>query len=229
MCILIANKSKQLLSKETIKNSLENNPDGVGFMSAMQGDIITYKLPANSKLDTVWSTYKEWRDSCPNTVYIHFRISTGGDLSLNNCHPHKITNNLWVMHNGILTLKHKDSLSDTARLAQLLSQDSKIEENIFKNETLASQSVLEWARGSNKLIFLRNDGKNVYINKQLGHTDKLGNWYSNHTYTYGANFEHDYSYSAYGKYKGSYNDFYDTHKWDNNLKQYVPVDALEDY
>jgi len=35
---------------------------------------------------------------------IHYRMKTHGDIDMDNCHPSRVTDDIWMAHNGILSM-----------------------------------------------------------------------------------------------------------------------------
>ena len=132
MCIIVYAPKDISISKETLENCFDNNPDGSGFMYQTNDSVFIQKgfmsFPAFWR---AWSSVPETADRIA-----HFRIATSGKISEGVCHPFPIVENFNEMrktkvhspiafvHNGILSrYTPKDHLksdySDTMAFCQL--------------------------------------------------------------------------------------------------------------
>ena len=57
MCIAILKKNGHEISKQTLKNCFDSNPDGAGFMFADNGSLFIHKGFMN--FDTFYKSYKK--------------------------------------------------------------------------------------------------------------------------------------------------------------------------
>jgi len=176
MCIAILQPRNKRLKRKTLKACWDNNPNGGGFMYALDGKIVVVK--ELEKFDSFYSQFHNHRTKHNVDFILHFRIATHGLIDEKNAHPHQANFKTWFVHNGIISQKcdTKSSLSDTVKFAKLLS---KLETDFMLND-----SVLELVReyiDTDKIIFLNNQGKIRIVNKSLG-VKKYGCWFSNSTY-----------------------------------------------
>lgn len=193
MCIIILNK-KGLLSKETIKNCWENNSDGAGMMYSINNKLEIFKELKN--FNKFYNHYVEVRKEYPKKyIGLHFRIATHGLVNEENLHPYEINENLYVMHNGIITINSNYNnvhLSDTAIFVNDILKK-------LPEDFLYQDHLVELIRGyidNSKLLFMDNKGKAWILNSDLGEWTK-DNWFSNNTYKF----------SSYKYYK-NYNKYY---------------------
>lgn len=122
MCIIVYKQAgAKLPPYETLKTCYQNNPDGVGYMKRDEnGYITTFK--GLLSFDKFYKQVKEQDDKTAD-IALHFRIATRGDVTPHNCHPFRIKNNAYLMHNGTFTgWGFNEQLSDTEQFAQLLSR-----------------------------------------------------------------------------------------------------------
>lgn len=184
MCIAILNKSG-LLSKDTMENCYENNPDGMGMLWSEDGKLRVYKRL--KKFGRFYSYYEKIRNKYPDIpIVLHFRIGTSGLNDIENCHPFLCNDNIGFVHNGILGIKEKTKkVSDTYTFNQLVLKG--LPDNFIHN--VGIRFLIEEAVGTgNKLIFL--DSKNGWwiANEDEGHWDNHEeNWFSNYGYSYSSN------------------------------------------
>lgn len=189
MCIALALKPGAKPTKAILKECFLNNPDGVGFSYS---DPIANKVEIFKGYMTFRHFYKDWQAIDHNTSrVIHFRVATSGGVTQEGCHPFRISNQLCLIHNGILTSRltddhrkllndyqKKSELSDTALFVRDLIQPL-LSENPELLFTDSFSWMLQEAIGSfNKLIFLNSEGDFKIINEHKGEwVDDI--WYSN--------------------------------------------------
>jgi hypothetical protein len=187
MCIAILNNGTPV-TKKHLKNSWDSNFDGAGLMWAQDGKMHTYKRPNKFKeadFEEFYATYQRvlsQRDA-DTPVGIHFRIATHGKTS-KFLHPFPVSENVYLMHNGVLSGLGTQDYSDTAKLADLLSklpaEMTKSVDALLSNDFVYT-ALASMCGASNKLIFMDNTGDFEIIGVKLGHwTDD--NWYSNDSY-----------------------------------------------
>ncbi len=89
MCIAVYKPKEAVLTKRTLKNCFDNNPDGAGF---------AYPNDEGTKIEVrrgyfgfrkFWRDYKAVQDK-EKPMLIHFRIATSGCIDEENCHPWRI-------------------------------------------------------------------------------------------------------------------------------------------
>jgi hypothetical protein len=180
MCIAILNKST-LLEKEVFLNSFDNNPDGIGIAYSDGKQIQTVKRM--DKPEELYSFYCKVRSKIDSPILIHARIGTSGGKTLKNVHPFKITKNLAMMHNGVISypLIHKDE-SDTLHLVRFI-QALKNPDAVLNPASLEYGFIEDMAGYGSKFIFLHSDGSYSIINEDKGHWDSENDtWYSNDGY-----------------------------------------------
>jgi len=110
MCIAILN-TKGKLSKETIKNSFDNNEMGAGLLWNANGKLNTFKT---YKFNALLQKYNELRNNTKTgKIVLHFRIATSGVNGKENLHPFNVNDNLGFVHNGVISglgnVKHSDT------------------------------------------------------------------------------------------------------------------------
>ena len=178
MCIAILNQSVKTLTKESLKNSWDNNSDGAGLLYVDQNKTLQmFKELKN--FDVFYNKYKDLREEFPHSKFLlHFRIGTQGLKNDSNCHPFLVNPKLGFIHNGVISAMPFDSKhSDTFILNKMLSM-LKIGSEANPVFPILMKS---FAGHSNKFVFLNNNNKAVIINEQLGHWFE-GDWYSNSSY-----------------------------------------------
>lgn len=199
MCIAILNKTEKITLSE-FSNSLESNPDGFGMAYILAGKIYIYKsLSLNAK--KLYNEYSKVYDKTEKPIILHFRISTGGGVNLDNTHPFHINKNLVFAHNGMIKGYGTKTENDTRHFSRDILE--KITENdLFNNQAI--QSLVENAIGYSKLIFLNSKGDFKIYGEKLGHWSQNGNWFSNDSYKACEIPENPYWENWYGKSKTSH-------------------------
>lgn len=202
MCLIIVKRKGEKFKEKWFKSGWNSNPDGAGFMYAVDGEIKVYKSMFEhdvlNEFNRVNSLYCNTTD-----IIIHFRWGTHGLKNIENVHPFKVSEKLWFCHNGVFRINcdsNKD-ISDTQHFNQQCLMG--LPEGFLNNKSICD--LLEEYCLSSKLAFLDETGKSYILNKQLG-CEHCGNWFSNtyfkeykRVYTpkhyYGGRFNYDDEYS----------------------------------
>ena len=175
MCIAIYNHN-DMLSRQTIKNCWDSNDDGAGMLWVENGVLMTHKQLKD--LDSFYAKYQDIR-SKTDTVVMHFRIRTHGEVDINNIHPFLVDDNVGLVHNGIIS-QHSvanSKYSDTYHFTEFLRTMPKG----FQNSEACLALIEDYIGKYNKLIFLDSDGNAEIVNEAAGIWD--GNsWFSNESY-----------------------------------------------
>jgi len=190
MCIIILDDrpNTDRLSKDIFERARDVNPDGLGIMHpAGNGKIKIWR--SMTDVDELWKRYCSARDESAR-VAVHFRLTTKGTTSLNNCHPIKIAPDLAIMHNGTiscLTPILPDGVSDTRLLVSGLLKKFKTNKTYIYNDDVLS-AVITNLLGTDRLLFMNGKGGYmIYGSSSLGAQwypkigeSKLGNgvWFS---------------------------------------------------
>ena len=193
MCLLLTRKGDaSSLDDAWLRDFYKRNDDGFGFMYSVEN-----RMYVDKSLGKVEEFIEKWRELEARRVdfVAHLRMRTHGDISLENCHPYLVLDGthgveMWMMHNGILSNGNtKDtSKSDTWHfindyMRPLLDPGLGGNPDLIYNPVF--KAILGSAiGGSNKLIFLDNQGRLATINKSSG-KEWNGMWLSN-TYAWSA-------------------------------------------
>ena len=203
MCLLIQQPKNKSVSKEKLFNAYENNDDGAGFCYSDNGRIVINKFRSFKKF------YKHYNRAIKthgvnSDFIIHFRMSTHGtNNGTFNVHPFKINNKLAFAHNGIISGGgDSKKLTDTQLFNKRVLKN--LPNNFIKNNIV--QTLLGDYIGNSKLVFLDNAGESFIVNKEMGHRDKSGVWFSNDSY------ECNYGY-CYGGYNYKHIAWNDTKRY----------------
>ena len=203
MCILIHHPANVAFDDELLNDFYSHNPDGFGAMYVdNNGNIVVTKtLGKPAEINALYRDTLKGRE-----CIIHYRMKTHGDIDLDNCHPYKITDDLWMAHNGILSMGNPidPAKSDTWHFIEyILKPAVTANPDIILN--LDYQAYLEKMIGSsNKFAFLHSSGEIIVLNYDAG-VEHQGAWLSN-TYAWSAH-KHGHG-SKYGRYGSVYDDDY---------------------
>jgi len=169
MCVAVYVPKGEKISKEIFDNCENANPDGCGFAYVKKDKIEVCRSLEGAKL---WQHLK--RINGKHNIVLHFRIATHGEVSLENCHPFRVSKSLILSHNGILNIKLKDKTrSDTYALASLLGSlpDGFLERGVYR-------WLLDEAVSPDKLLFMDGVGNVTIIGENRGSWVE-GLWFSN--------------------------------------------------
>ncbi len=177
MCVIAVKPKGTVISKSTLECCFESNSDGAGFVVRRNSNLIAEK--GFFTFDAFWDAYERYERE---VAVIHFRIKTHGNKDADMCHPFKITDKLYVAHNGIIDISTEDdkTKSDTWHFNELvLKPELAVDPSPLYRSSF--QFLLGSTIGHSKLAFLDSRGKTVIINKEKG-TMEGDVWYSNTSY-----------------------------------------------
>lgn len=183
MCLLALINIDSVFTDTELLDFIASNNDGYGFMrpATESYGVVTYKQPTS---DNFVANFRAWQDmtraSGQTEFAMHTRMRTHGDIDFHNAHPHKVTDDLWLMHNGILSIDTKSNAknSDTIHyIEQVISP-------LLAHTTLSAwqEPVLLTLIGnsighSNKFVLCTPSGFGV-ANYAAG-IEFRGSWFSN--------------------------------------------------
>lgn len=218
MCLLVQQTTQSKFTDEFLADVFTKNQDGLGIMYADNDKMHIFKcLPATAS--EFIDFYRKHADG-KNCVW-HARMQTHGDIDFDNCHPYKVTEDVWLAHNGILSTGNEADRkkSDTWHFIK----------NFIRPALLGNPELLtdvEWQKfvgdvigRSNKFALVRNDGAVVVINAAAG-VNYENAWLSN-TYAWSYyKFTNNGGYTnMYSKYPGSRSRF-QTGYYDDEYEDY---------
>jgi predicted glutamine amidotransferase len=129
--------------------------------------------------ESFYKAYSKVYESNPDRDYmLHFRISTGGDLSKRNVHPHRLRKDLVFCHNGIFNrIQPSGSKSDTKRFRNILYGFEHLD---ITNKAIQLLLDQWFSSQRSKGIFFDIDTV-LICNEKAGEWYE-GSWFSNDTY-----------------------------------------------
>lgn len=177
MCLLVKQPASTSFTDEFLSDVYAKNSDGFGVMYAEAGKVHVFKcLPTNAQ--EFIDFYRAHADG-KDCVW-HARMQTHGDIDMDNCHPYRVTDRIWLAHNGILST---GNASDTTRsdtwhfIRNVLSPALQADPDLLLDEQW-QKFIGSMIGSSNKFGLVRADGTTVVINESSG-VEFVGAWLSN--------------------------------------------------
>lgn len=177
MCVIAVKPKGTIISKDTLNRCFDANSDGAGFVVRRNSSLITEK--GFFTFDAFWDAYERHERE---VAVIHFRIKTHGNKDADMCHPFRVTDKLYVAHNGIIDISTESdrTKSDTWHFTELVLKPELVPDPAALYRP-SFQFLLGSTIGHSKLAFIDARGKTVIINKDKG-TMEGDVWYSNTSY-----------------------------------------------
>lgn len=177
MCLAIYKPSKVLPDWEALEEGFRCNSHGAGFAVAVDGAIQIHK--GFFRFAEFEEAFREFADK---QALVHFRLATHGTRGSDMCHPFLVTDELAMIHNGILPIDTSDDKekSDTWHYVEYILKPLAERDRDFYTDD-AIKFLGEAAISGSKFAFLRADGDWCIWNDTDGHwRDDV--WYSNRSY-----------------------------------------------
>lgn len=173
MCLLIYKPPGKKITKEAFERGFRINSDGGGFAWVENGKVFIRK-PFWS-VDEMWKEYVEHED---HQMIVHFRITTHGGTSADNCHPFDAGGGWAMGHNGMIALASPQTgESDTrAYIREFIAPITNVDPDFIKQDAIPK--IMERHIGHSKLVFINGKGEHLIVNEAAGTWDE-GIWYSN--------------------------------------------------
>jgi hypothetical protein len=178
MCLAIYKPAITIPDEEAYLNGFQSNNHGAGFAAAADGGLVIAK--GFFKFKDFWSAFEPYH-KCP--AIVHFRLATHGHRDEENCHPFSVSDDLAMIHNGILSIdtEQEPTKSDTWHYVESVLKPIHAQMPEFYADP-SLRFMGEQAIEGSKFIFLRADGDCAIWNEEDGHWTKDGHWYSNGGY-----------------------------------------------
>ena len=198
MCLAIYKPQNKKVLKHEMETAWESNDDGAGFAYPYKGKVIIEK--GFMTFDSFWNAIKPHMDK---PMAIHFRWSTHGLVDENNCHPFAITDELAMIHNGVISgieITDKDK-SDTRTFVDDYVKPIHKGDKKFIYSDYGKRTLQACIGSGSKLVFIDKKANYVIVNEEAGEWQD-GVWYSNNSHkelkVRYSTFSSGYSYSPYG-------------------------------
>ena len=223
MCIAILKTKDGNITDEQLLNCFDNNPDGAGIAYTKDNKIFIVKGIFDAKQFV--EEYHKAVAEADGAMLVHCRIGTSGFKDYTNCHPHIVSDECVMIHNGILSIDvPKDSkVSDTVLYVEQYLKP--LPKDFMLNDGIMSL-ITDHIGAGNKFVFLNNHGDFSIANEKAGHW-KNGVWFSNYSYE---------AYSFYTKgYKGKskayspYTSYWDEddYEWESEAFELTPEEEWQ--
>lgn len=177
MCLAIYKPADVLPDWGALEEGFKSNKDGAGFVAVSDGRLI---------VDKGYFSFDSFREAYLPYVglqsAIHFRWATHGKTDVANCHPFSITDDLALIHNGVLPIQCNEdkNMSDTWHYVHhILRPMAERDPDFFVQPEVIFMG--EAAIKGSKFVFLRSDGEVSIWNEEDGHWAS-DIWYSNCSY-----------------------------------------------
>ena len=226
MCLIFVKEKEQLISNDFLENVFTKNPHGWG--------IVAYKPEGGIEvlrgMDLV-GVQKAVNDRMGWKLAVHFRMATQGARDLTMTHPFKITDDIWFMHNGVMSNHPKSDnkdWSDTMCVAELIIAP------IIRNAKNPSKMIRsKWFHdmigavgGSNNKLLFADAGGIVIVNNATWYKTKDNVVVSN---TYAYSIDHANGKKPEPKPVTTYNSAYYSDLYAKNSGQVAKQTATIDY
>ena len=223
MCIAILKTKDGNITDEQLLNCFDNNPDGAGIAYTKDNKIFIVKGIFDAKQFV--EEYHKAVAEADGAMLVHCRIGTSGFKDYTNCHPHVVSDECVMIHNGILSIDvpKGSKVSDTVLYVEQYLKP--LPKDFMLNDGIMSL-ITDHIGAGNKFVFLNNHGDFSIANEKAGHW-KNGVWFSNYSYE---------AYSFYTKgYKGKskayspYTSYWDEddYEWESEAFELTPEEEWQ--
>ncbi len=178
MCIAIYKPTGTEISADRLERCWNHHPHG-GGLAVPDGDggVLVRKAMTWAEFATHWDDLSD--PAAP--MLVHFRWATHGAVNVDNCHPHRIADDLVMIHNGVIhpMADHaSEQDSDTVAFVDRVLRQMPIEAITSAGVT----ALLDNYIGRSRLAFLNGRGDVSIVGETRGVWADDGCWYSNDTY-----------------------------------------------
>src|SRR5579859_7149367 len=88
------------------------NRNGFGAIWRAPSGEIRWRKGLDGRADA-WKLYQSLLANGCREMALHWRLSTSGPINWENCHPFEVTDDILLMHNGVLSHRSTKTHSDT--------------------------------------------------------------------------------------------------------------------
>lgn len=177
MCIILYKPRGQSILIDLIASSIDYNPDGYGFMGIAADGRTTVRKGLDASAAELHRLASQFEQG---ECVLHLRRQTRGGAGLDNTHPFRVADDLYLMHNGTLPVDIRVAgRSDTWHFVHdYLSPLIERRRGLLYDPALR-RIVESWIGPANKLVFLdAREGRIEIYNESQG-CNHEGLWLSN--------------------------------------------------
>lgn len=173
MCLIIRKPVGSIIPESLLVDAFTKNHDGYGVFWSQNNHLrVIHGFDLEKLIGTV-----DAAQTLENELFVHLRFATHGDISLNNVHPFRITDDILMAHNGVIDIARQDrSYSDTAVFCDLIRPMLASNSELIFNTGF--HELVRRYIGDSRIVFLHSSGKSVIINQSDG-IQWQGLWLSN--------------------------------------------------
>ena len=226
MCIAILKTKDGNITDEQLLNCFDNNPDGAGLAYTKDNKIFIVKgiFDATQFVEEYHKAVAE----ADGAMLVHCRIGTSGFKDYTNCHPHVVSDECVMIHNGILSIDvPKDSkVSDTVLYVEQYLKP--LPKDFMLNDGIMSL-ITDHIGTGNKFVFLNNHGDFSIANEKAGHW-KNGVWFSNYSYEAYSFYTKGFKgYNGKSKVYSPYSSYWDEddYEWESEAFELTPEEEWQ--
>jgi hypothetical protein len=177
MCLLVQQPASTSFTDDFLADVYAKNKDGLGVMYAEDGKVHVFKCLPTSAQEFI-DFYRKHADG-KDCVW-HARMQTHGDIDFDNCHPYKVTDDIWLAHNGILSMGNDSDTkrSDTWHFINFVLRPALIADPKLIHDASFQAYMGSMIGSGNKFGIVTGNGDVVLINRKSG-VEFVGAWLSN--------------------------------------------------
>ncbi len=177
MCLLIHKPADAALPEQLLESAADFNPHGYGFIGFAADGSLVIRRSTTTSVAELQGLYEEFRDQ---ECVIHLRYGTSGKVDEENTHPLRITDNIYMAHNGMLNLeRHARDRSDTWHLVNDYLEPILRKRRELLHDRCFHDLVTSWSGPHNKFVFVDASARQtVIVNRESGF-EIDGLWLSN--------------------------------------------------
>lgn len=102
MCLIIHKPAGITIDTELLAAAAAHNADGWGLMGLDESGHVILERRARVLLDDLVEIERRYRDA---EFVLHLRRQTRGGSGIDNVHPFRVIDGIWLMHNGTLKIE----------------------------------------------------------------------------------------------------------------------------
>lgn len=189
MCVIVWKPREVPVDMEVLKECWDKNRDGAGLMYSEGGKLTVAKGFMKWRVFRRYIKRKGLDNLAALPVAFHFRIATHGSVKAINTHPFEVSDELAMMHNGVIRkvdkyIPKESDVSDSQMFAERFVKDAF---SVINISSLAKGQPINdlFAEyiGTSKLLFMDAQGDVAIVNETGGTWAKTGlgegMWFSN--------------------------------------------------